>query len=55
MKTSIYNKLTNLATRYTELGKMLSDPEVIADQKRYRSFAKEYSHELLAKSKVLSS
>jgi len=30
--------------RYDELGRLLSDPEIISDQTRYRDYSKEHSH-----------
>jgi peptide chain release factor 1 len=36
-------KLETLADRHEELGALLSDSEVIADQERFRDFSKEYS------------
>jgi len=43
MKASIQNKLDILKDRYEELAALLSDAEVINDQKRFREFSKEYS------------
>ena len=43
MKASIVNKLENLRDRYEELAALLADPDIIADQDRFRSFSKEYS------------
>jgi peptide chain release factor 1 len=43
MKESIVNKLEVLADRYEELGALLSDGEVIADQSKFRTLSKEYS------------
>jgi len=43
MKESIKNKLSNLADRYEELARLLSEPEIINDQKRFRDFSKEYA------------
>lgn len=40
----ILDRLAELEQRYEELGKLLSDPEVISDQTRYRDFSKEHSH-----------
>lgn len=36
-------KLVNLEERFRELGKLLSDPEIIADQVRYQKLAREHS------------
>lgn len=43
MKPSIQTKLETLAERYEELAALLSDPEVISDQNRYRDYSIEYS------------
>jgi len=43
MKTSIEQKLERLADRYEEVSALLSDPEVIGDQNRFRSLSKEYA------------
>lgn len=43
MKTSIQHKLESLVDRHEELGALLSDPEVINDQQRYRELSKEYT------------
>jgi peptide chain release factor 1 len=43
MKDSLIQKIDNLLDRYDELGALLSDPETIADQNLFRSYAKEYS------------
>ena len=40
----ILDKLAGLETRYDELGKLLSDPEIISDQNKFREFSKEHSH-----------
>ncbi len=37
------DKLAGLADRLTELGALLSEPTVIADQDRFRAFSKEYA------------
>lgn len=44
MKDSIKSKLTKLAERYEELGRLVSDPSVISNQDRYREYTIEYSH-----------
>ena len=43
MKTSIVEKLDNLKDRYEEVGALLSDPEVMANQNRFRDLGKEYA------------
>lgn len=43
MKESIQHKLENLALRYEELGQLLSDPEIISNQEKFRQFSQEYS------------
>ncbi|MDE3270546.1 peptide chain release factor 1 [Pseudoalteromonas sp. G4] len=43
MKESVYRKLETLVERYEEVQALLSDPEVISDQDRFRSLSKEYS------------
>ena len=43
MKASIVSKLDVLVDRHEELGMLLSDPGVIADQDKYRLFSTEYS------------
>lgn len=43
MNKSLQNKLDQLLERYEELGALLSDNEVISDQKRFRAFSKEYA------------
>ncbi len=43
MKPSIQKKLQMLAERHEELGILLSDPEVINQQNRFREYSKEYS------------
>jgi len=43
MKDSIQNKLNNLQDRYQEVGALLSDPEVMGNQNRYRELGKEYA------------
>ena len=43
MKTSIQEKLILMAERFEEIGQLLTDPEVIADQYRFRDFSKEYA------------
>ncbi len=43
MKASIKAKLEALGERYEELGALLSDSEVISDQKRFRDYSREYA------------
>lgn len=43
MKASLLTKLDTLADRYEEVGVLLSDSEIIADQNRYRDLSREYS------------
>ena len=43
MKSSILAKLDHLAERYEEVGALLSDPEIISDQNKYRELSKEYA------------
>lgn len=43
MKQSIITKLEGLVERYEEVQALLSDPEVISDQDRFRALSKEYS------------
>ncbi|ODS22921.1 peptide chain release factor 1 [Candidatus Endobugula sertula] len=43
MKSSILEKLDNLQERYEEVGALLSDTEIIADQHRFRDLSKEYA------------
>ncbi len=43
MQDSIINKLTLLQKRYLEITNLLSQPEVINDQSRYREMSKEYA------------
>lgn len=43
MKDSIRDKLEKLADRYEELAALMSDPEVIGDQNKFREFSKEYA------------
>lgn len=44
MKASIVEKLTQLSARYEELGQILSDPQIVSDQKKFRECSKEYAH-----------
>lgn len=43
MKDSIKNKLIKLTERFEELSRLISTPEVIAHQERYREYSKEYA------------
>ncbi|SFC03405.1 peptide chain release factor 1 [Marinospirillum celere] len=43
MKTSILGKLDNLRDRFEELSALLSDPETISQQDKFRSYSKEYA------------
>jgi peptide chain release factor 1 len=43
MKASILEKLQILSDRQEEVGALLSDPEVIGDQNRFRDLSKEYA------------
>ncbi|QTH64448.1 peptide chain release factor 1 [Psychrosphaera ytuae] len=43
MKESIFRKLEGLVERFEEIQALLSDPEVISDQDRFRALSKEFS------------
>lgn len=43
MKPSIQAKLDHLADRFEELSALLSDPETLGNQEKYRNYSKEYS------------
>jgi peptide chain release factor 1 len=43
MKDSIRSKLENLVERHEEVAMLLSDPDIIGDQNRFRELSKEYS------------
>lgn len=43
MKPSIHNKLESIADRLEEVGALLSDPDVMSDQNRFRELSKEYA------------
>lgn len=43
MKASLLTKLEKLSERHEELSAMLSSPETIKDQNKFRSYSKEYS------------
>ncbi len=44
MKQTIYNKLLVLKERHEELSALLSEPEVVNDQSRFRELSREYAH-----------
>jgi peptide chain release factor 1 len=43
MKGSIRERLMQVASRYEEIGLLLSDPEVFSDQNRFRDLSREYA------------
>ena len=43
MKQSLVEKLQQLVARSEELARLLSDPEIIGDQNRFRDLSKEYA------------
>ncbi|MAM71701.1 MAG: peptide chain release factor 1 [Gammaproteobacteria bacterium] len=43
MKASIVEKLQNLSERYEELEALMSDPDVIAEQDKFRAYSMEYA------------
>ena len=43
MKASLVSKLDNLLDRYEEIGALLSDGEIIANQDRFRGLSQEYA------------
>lgn len=43
MKKSLHEKLSTLAHRYEEVGKLMSDPNIMNDQNRFRDLGKEYA------------
>jgi len=43
MKESVRYKLENLQERYQEIGALLSDPDTISDQKKFRALSQEYA------------
>lgn len=43
MKASLLNRLDTLQERFEELSALLSEPEVISDQPRFRRYSKEYA------------
>lgn len=44
MKQSLVDKLQQLVARSEELGGLLSDPDIIGDQNRFRDLSKEFAH-----------
>lgn len=43
MKASIIDKLDTMRRRYIELGQLMSEPDVMADQNKFRECGKEYA------------
>ncbi len=43
MKESIHQKLEHLSARFEEVGHLLSDPDIIGDQNRFRTLSQEYA------------
>ncbi|HEX6928776.1 MAG TPA: peptide chain release factor 1 [Gammaproteobacteria bacterium] len=43
MKPSIHTKLERLVERFEEVGRLLSDPDVIGDNNRFRDLSREYA------------
>lgn len=43
IKASLLEKLEQLSDRFTEVGALLSDPEVISDQPQFRTLSQEYA------------
>ena len=43
MKASVYQKLEGLVERFEEVQALLSDPETIADQDKFKALSKEFS------------
>ena len=43
MKTSIIAKLENISERLEEISALLSEPDIMSDQNRFRSLSQEYS------------
>ncbi|HBS15356.1 MAG TPA: peptide chain release factor 1, partial [Alcanivorax sp.] len=43
MQASLNGKLEKLMERFEEVSGLLSDPDIIADQKQFRSLSKEYA------------
>ncbi len=44
MKASLQRKLEELVERHEEVGQLMSDPEVISDNDRFRKLSQEYAH-----------
>ena len=44
MKTSLLTKLEALSDRHEEVSALLGDPEIIADQSRFRDLSREFAH-----------
>lgn len=44
MKASIVEKLKQLSARHQELSQLLSDPDIISDQNKFRDYSKEFSY-----------
>ena len=42
--STLLNRLEGLDARYEEIGTLITDPSVIADQRRYVKLSKEYKH-----------
>lgn len=42
--STLLNRLEGLDARYEEIGTLITDPSVIADQRRYVKLTKEYKH-----------
>lgn len=43
MKASLQDKLSDLIDRFEEVGALLSDPQTIADQRKFRDLSREYA------------
>ena len=43
MKASLQHNLQQLVSRHEELAGLLSDPDIIGDQKRFRELSQEYA------------
>ena len=43
MKSTIIKKLESLAERHEEVGNLLAEPNVLADQRQFRNLSMEYS------------
>ena len=42
MKQSLFDRLDELVERYTELTQLLSEPDILSDQKKFTALSKEY-------------